>query len=415
MPSDGNSTHADKVASAATKARHAAARRRAAVRYVDVRTWKKATGETVLRYHYRRKDAEGNEQRILIAAPDGTPLAPDQPGFVDAWAQINRDFEARLVSALVKPAADGPRTIANLVGAYLASKEFAEKGNATRKEYARVLGEISRRYGTKPVAGMEPRHVRQVRDEMAEGGQNTRGNKAVALLSVAMEFARVPLGWRQDNPCARPKRLASGPGIPAWTLADYQKFLAAPGVGEPMKRLVMLLAYTGLRIGDAVALPKSARAGDRLVLTTAKTGAEVSMKMAPELKAALDAAPASEAPTLLYRANGSRWTADFAKHMLTEAVAEAGLPKGRSAHGLRKLAHNLLAQQGASDAQIESMIPHASANLVRYYRRSADRQGMADAAVDLLSQALGASQAHTDRNGANRSAKSDATDSDDEG
>src|SRR5262249_17025072 len=153
------------------------------------------------------------------------------------------------------------------------------------------------------------------------------------------EFARTDLGWIAHNPCLRPKRLRTGDGYPAWTAEEFGAFMAHPDIGEPIKRAAALAFYTGARVGDCIALRRSDRRDGAIDLTPSKTRhstrARVIIPEHPRLTAILDAAPPSDAPTLLTRADGQPWKIDHIKHAMTKAVRAVGLRPGLSFHGLR--------------------------------------------------------------------------------
>jgi integrase len=103
----------------------------------------------------------------------------------------------------------------------------------------------------------------------------------------------------------------------------------------------------------------------------------------------LDAAPASSAVTLLSRADGLPWKVDHFNHQFADAVRCAGLPDGLSFHGLRKGAAARLAEGGASDAEIDSVLGHADPKMTRLYRRQADQRIRATAAIAKLTNRRG--------------------------
>ncbi|HYZ61429.1 MAG TPA: tyrosine-type recombinase/integrase [Acetobacteraceae bacterium] len=94
-----------------------------------------------------------------------------------------------------------------------------------------------------------------------------------------------------------------------------------------------------------------------------------------------DSAPASDAPTLLTRADGQPWGLNNLRHTLTKAVADAGLRKGLSFQGLRSGLTAALAERGATDAELGAVTTHAAPNMVAHYRRAADRRTLAASAM----------------------------------
>lgn len=106
------------------------------------------------------------------------------------------------------------------------------------------------------------------------------------------------------------------------------------------------------------------------------------------------------------RADGRPWKLDHIKHAMAKAVQAAGLPTGRSFHGLRKPLTAHLADHGASDAEIEAVVPHTG-NMTRLYRKQANQKRLASAAIARLpgrgrklerSTPLGKSDTHPGRN-----------------
>ena len=63
---------------------------------------------------------------------------------------------------------------------------------------------------------------------------------------------------------------------------------------------------------------------------------------------------------------------------------EAGLPKGLSAHGLRKATARRLAELGCSAHQIASITGHATLSEVQRYTQAADKKRLAHEAMKKL-------------------------------
>lgn len=322
-----------------------------------------------------------------IRGPDGRPLLPGDAGFLDAYEAMHR---AAAVTA--ERDAPAPQSLAALILAYRASDEWRDLAPATRDDCGRVLAAIEQHFGAKSVPDMPRAAVFAVRSRFAADAADNptprRANKAVAVLRLVLSWA-VDHGWRRDNPALRPGQLRTGPGYRAWTAADVAAFLDCSRIGEPLKRAVALGYYTGMRLSDCLAAPKSARQGGTIEVVPSKTSrstrARVSIPEHPELTRWLDAAPATASVTLLTRADGRPWKIDHFKHALADAVQRAGLPSGLSFHGLRKGLMQVLAEAGATDAEMDAVVPHADGRMTRHYRRQADQQQLARTAIARLS------------------------------
>ena len=340
--------------------------------------------------YYRRDGARWRLVDEAGAPVDGANAAETAA----AWQRANAMFEAAEASA--RAAGDArmaqPGSVADLIQRYRLA-DFTRLRPATRKDYEKALKPLEQTYGHCLVAGMKPHHVRQLRDAFAtrtvtKPGQapivvsNARqANRIVTVLSVLMSFARATLGWRPDNPAERPRKLPSdGEGYRAWTRAQFDQFMACDAVVEPLKRAAALGWYTGQRKGDCLAMTRSARSGGWLEVIPAKTrrssGARRMVPEHPHLTVILDAAPASAAVTLLTRADGRPWKVDHFNHTFAGAVTAAGLG-GLSFHGLRKGMMGYAAEQGATDAELDTVVPHSDPRVRAAYRAAASQTKLA--------------------------------------
>jgi integrase len=101
---------------------------------------------------------------------------------------------------------------------------------------------------------------------------------------------------------------------------------------------------------------------------------------------AISAMPPSNL-TFLTTSHGKPFTSPGFGNWFREACNAAGLPKGLSAHGLRKAAARRLAEAGCSANVIASITGHKSLKEVERYTKAADQARMArDAMAILISQ-----------------------------
>jgi integrase/recombinase XerD len=142
-------------------------------------------------------------------------------------------------------------------------------------------------------------------------------------LRAPRQGAKVPCVWIKVNPCeqVKPPKVDQAPTLP-FTDEEYEKILKACDqlpdnyrrVGGPnakrMKALVLLLRYSGLRVGDAVMLERSRVKNGRLFLYTQKTGVPVHMPLPVFVVEALDACPNGN-PDHFF------WTGDSTLHTVT--------------------------------------------------------------------------------------------------
>ena len=105
-------------------------------------------------------------------------------------------------------------------------------------------------------------------------------------------------GWLPTNPASKikPPKTSDTPTLPL-SDAEVEKLLSAcdayPHKGRAlrMRALILLLRYSGLRIGDAATLSRNRITDDKLELYTAKTGTKVCLPLPPKVIEALHALP----------------------------------------------------------------------------------------------------------------------------
>ena len=88
--------------------------------------------------------------------------------------------------------------------------------------------------------------------------------------------------------------------------------------------------------------------------------------------------------TYLTTVRGKPFSPEAFTNWFRQACNAAGLPKGTSAHGLRKIALKRLAEAGCSSHQIASISGHKSLREIERYTRAADQARMARDAMALL-------------------------------
>lgn len=337
--------------------------------------------------YYRR---DGRTTRIRDAT--GNAVAPGDPAFLAAYSAIHA---AAGPAKPPRPSGPSAGSLASLIDAYRGSPEWRQLAPATRTDYDKALKPLrAHRFGAGPVAELPRSAVFALRDEFATGADGVptprRANRIVAVLSILMAWA-VNRGWRNDNPAARPGKLRTGPGYRQWTAEDVARFLSSPDVSEPLRRAAALGYYTGQRKQDCLAMSRSQRRwiADRdalrggyweLAVTPEKTkrsGARLWIPEHPALTRILDAAPVGPTGHLLTRVDGEPWKEDRFNHAFAAAAARVGLPDGSSFHGLRKALTAGLVEAGATDAEAEAIVYHATPGMTRHSRAGADRKRLA--------------------------------------
>jgi integrase/recombinase XerD len=145
-----------------------------------------------------------------------------------------------------------------------------------------------------------------------------------------------------------------------------------------LRTLVLLLPFSGLRIGDAVCLERSSLVNGRLKVRTQKTGSDVFIDLPPEVVAALDSIP-PKSDRYWFWSGTSGKDGDYKKCQASETkhwqmrilglFRDAGieLVAGSSAHRFRHtFAHENLAKGGSMD-DLSRLLGHSSSRVTDEY------------------------------------------------
>lgn len=267
---------------------------------------------------------------------------------------------------------------------YYASPTFKGLDKSTQTWRRRALDEICERDSAKPVAMMQPKHVRKLRDEKAEtpGAANMRLKALRALFRWAVEHDEAP-----HDPTIKVQRIHYVTnGFHSWSLDEVKQFEARHPIESKARLALAILLYTACRREDAVRLgPQHVRAG-RLKYTQAKnehrSPVSLDIPVHPDLAAVLTAQPARHL-TYLVTEYGKPFSVAGFGNRFRDWCNEANLPHC-SAHGLRKAAAARLAERGATPHEIMAITGHRSLEEVERYTRAARRAGLADRAMAKL-------------------------------
>jgi integrase len=321
-------------------------------------------------------------------------IARNDPGFLKAY----QDALASLVDLQPPspidrkvPAARG--TLGWLAVLYFGSEEFKKLASApTRRAIIEeCLRETVRDGSTDlmadcPLSFVTPAKVKRLRDlkQGLPGAANNRRKYLSAMFGWAVEE-----GHMKTNPARDVRRVRYATnGFHTWTVAEVAQFIERHPIGTKPYLALCLLLFTGVRKGDMVKLGRQHTWRGMLRFVPGKTRhvrLDVSEKpILLPLARAIEAGPIGDLNFLVTQ-YGNPFTAKGFGNWFRSRCNEAGLPHC-TAHGLRKAGATILAENGATTAQLMAIYDWSTPAQAEVYIRAANRTRLAGQAMPLLAK-----------------------------
>jgi integrase len=177
-------------------------------------------------------------------------------------------------------------------------------------------------------------------------------------------------------------------GFKDWSDDEIRLFADHYPMGTRERLALELLLCAAPRRSDVVRLKRTNVSVGRLIYRQKKTDAEINIPLLPQLEAAIAATPMrGEQELFLETQFGEAFTETGFYNWFTDKARKAGVPKGRSPHGLRKACCRRLAEAGCSPHEIMSVSGHVTLKEVERYTRAANRARLANSAIAALQTA----------------------------
>jgi integrase len=301
------------------------------------------------------------------------PGLPGSPQFMDAYRTALDGPQAPIGVAT----RSRPGSLSAAIAVYYDGLQFRALAPGTQQVRRQTLERFRGQHGDKPLAVLPPQFIAHVLSQMKPHAARSW----LKAIKHFMSFA-VTQGFIAADPTLGIKlpKTKKSDGFATWTEQQIAQFEAHHPVGSQPRLAFALLLYSAQRRGDTLRMgPQHIRDGV-LHLRQQKTGAVLAIPVHPELQRVFDATPCQHL-TFLTKSGGRPFSgADFSK-AFRAWCDEAGLPKGCSAHGLRKAACRRLAEAGASANEIKAISGHATLQQVEHYTKAADQARLARAAM----------------------------------
>ena len=314
---------------------------------------------------------------------------PDQPGF-EAELKALRSNEPPEDTRFT------PRSVNDLVSRYYRSADFAAKGGADNRRHRRGLIESFRvEFGNDMVADFTFEHIEAILIARTAKRINDKGRMVggeVAAMALRKQLRRVfalakKLGWTAVNAVEDAERVGKNRlvGFYPWTEADIAQYQAHHAIGTKARLALEILLWTGQRRGDARLFGPKHISGGKINYQSGKTGVDLWLPMARDLRRAIDATPSVGIKTFLVTDYGQTFSKDGFGNKIREWCDEAGLPKC-TAHGLRKAITRRMAQTHGTDEEMMSVGGWKNSAEVRTYTQAVEQEELASGMIDRIDQ-----------------------------
>ena len=200
-------------------------------------------------------------------------------------------------------------------------------------------------------------------------------------------FAR-KLGWISTNPVDDSQEVRVSPGerstgFYTWTEEDIAAYRNRWPLGTKQRLAMELMLWTDQRKIDAIHLGRQHVKGGKFVIRQTKTGKLLRLPIAPQLAAAIEAMPPSDAMCFLLTEWGKPFSVKGFGGWFRDQCNAAGLSRC-TAHGLRKATMRRMAELEMPNKTMKSVSGHSKDDEVARYTQAADQARLADHAIRRL-------------------------------
>jgi integrase/recombinase XerD len=330
------------------------------------------------------RDRHGNI-RLYVRVP-GRPKVRIRATFgTDEFIAAYNDAVADHVTAPRQAKETKPGSFRYLCIRYYASAAYKALDISTRNWQRRALDEIAGEHGAKPIAMMQPRHMRRMRD--AKVATPAAANQLVKALRALFSWAN-EAEETTVNPTIGVKKLKyQSEGHHTWTDEEIQQFYERHPLGTKARLALDLLRYTTGRREDAPRVGRQHIRDGRVRFRQAKNEhrnpIDIDIPLHAALAESIAAAKVSTNMTFLLTEFGKPFTANGFGNKFKDWCRQADLPHC-SAHGIRKATSTALAEAGATPHEIMAITGHQTLEEVERYTKAASRKKTADAAMRKL-------------------------------
>jgi len=346
------------------------------VKYPYTRSYVDRHGK--LRVEYRR----GGRTIPLKGAPGTTE-------FQAAYDAAHSRFETRVAAQPTKTDAPKVGSLRWLCVEYFHSAEYLQLAASTQTYRRQVLESMLEErlrpdsttlFAECPAGRLGTQHVKVLRDRKRK--YPAAANIRVKVLRTLFKWAiENEVGALKENPARDVSKLTMRQdGYHTWSAQEREQYEERHPIGTKARLAYALIFHTGQRRSDVVLLGRQHVHNGKLRFTQQKNKrrkpVSLELPILPELQQILDRSPLGDL-TFLVNDQGVPFTVAGFGNWFRDRCNEAGLPQC-SAHGLRKAAATVAAENGATAHELMSIFGWLSLEEAERYTRTAERKKLAE-------------------------------------
>lgn len=272
-------------------------------------------------------------------------------------------------------------TLQWLWDAYRKSTAWTALALATRRQRENIMLHVIKLAGAEAFGAIKEGDIVEGLDRRADTPSAARN--FLDTMRGLYQWARAR-GHVRSDPTAKvkpPKRRRSA-GFAPWTQEDVVRYQARWPLGTPQRVWIDVLLYTGFRRGDAAMIGNRHVSEEGIIsILTEKNDTPVIMPMLAVLQRTLLAGPRGR-ETWIVGERGHSLVKESFGNMFSDAAREAGVEK--SAHGVRKIAATIAAENKATEAELDAIFGWTGGRMSAHYTKQANRAKLAAGAVGKL-------------------------------
>lgn len=294
---------------------------------------------------------------------------------------FNEEYDAALKGKSAPRGKAAGGTLRWLWDAYRASDAWKSLSPATRKQRENIMLHVLKANGSEPFVAIASEDITAGLDRRSDTPSAARNflDTMRGLFQWAKSRRHIRVDPTKD---VKPPRRRKGAGFAAWTQEDVAAYQKRWPIGTCERVWLDVLLYTGLRRGDAAAIGNRHVTEEGILsIETEKTGTMIVMPVLTVLQRTLLAGPRGRSTWIVGKRGGS-----FVKEAFGDSFSEAARAAGveKSAHGVRKIAATVAAENGATEAELDAIFGWSGGRMASQYTRSANRARLASQAVEKL-------------------------------